>query len=75
MGEVVHAALTDRRFMTVRSAALLICTVLVVLFVLAVPASYERIASLTGLPTGIDADGRAPTWPSRGSHPASTRRS
>ena len=56
MGEVVHAALTDRRFMTARSAALLTCTVLVALFVLAVPASYERIASLTGLPTGIDAD-------------------
>ena len=52
----MHAALTDRRFMTARSVALLTCTALVVLFVVAVPASYERIVSLTYLPSGIDAD-------------------
>ena len=48
--------MTDRRFITARSVLVAACAVLVVLFVVAVPARYTQILHLEDLPSGIDAD-------------------
>ena len=49
------SAMTGRRFGTARPVVLTTCAALVVLFVVALPASYAQIVSLDSLPSGIDA--------------------
>lgn len=55
MALLLHADVADRRYLTARSACLLACAALVVLFVVALPARWTQVSTLTDLPSGVDA--------------------